>query len=341
MPARHRGMEEGIMAGFNEILGHEEIKENLRKAIQNNRISHAYILSGERGMGKKTIARAFAMTLLCERSSVEPCMECHSCRQFLSDNHPDVIWVTHEKPATIGVDDIRTQINETIGIRPYESKFKIYLVDEAEKMTVQAQNALLKTIEEPPAYAILMLLTTNQELFLPTILSRCVKLKLKPLTDDTVIRYLTEKKGVPVEDAHIDAAFARGNLGKAVELSGSEEFPAFRAEMFHLLSQMHSMDTAEMLDWIAKLVKDCPDLNQVLDFLQLWYRDVLTFKVTRDLNTLIFRSEYGLISEFSQKSSYPGLEQVLEAIDKARIRLAANVTRELTLELMLLTMREN
>lgn len=340
MPVRRRGREEIIMAGFNEILGHEEIKENLRKAIRNNRISHAYILSGERGMGKKTIARAFAMTLLCERSSTEPCMECHSCRQFLSDNHPDVIWVSHEKPATIGVDDIRTQINDTITIRPYESKYKIYLVDEAEKMTVQAQNALLKTIEEPPAYAILMLLTTNEELFLPTILSRCVKLKLKPLTDDTVIHYLTEKKGISEEDAHIDAAFARGNLGKAVELSGSEEFPAFRAEMLHLLSQMHSMDTAEMLDWIAKLVKDCPDLSQVLDFLQLWYRDVLAFKVTRDLNTLIFRSEYGLISEFSQKSSYPGLEQVLEAIDKARVRLAANVTKELTLELMLLTMRE-
>ena len=202
MHVRRRGREEIIMAGCNEILGHEEIKEILRKAIRNNRISHAYILSGERGMGKKTIARAFAMTLLCERSSTEPCMECHSCRQFLSDNHPDVIWVSHEKPATIGVDDIRTQINDTITIRPYESKYKIYLVDEAEKMTVQAQNALLKTIEEPPAYAILMLLTTNEELFLPTILSRCVKLKLKPLTDDTVIHYLTEKKGISEEEAH-------------------------------------------------------------------------------------------------------------------------------------------
>lgn len=329
------------MAGFNEILGHEEIKENLRKAIRNDKVSHAYILSGERGMGKKTIAKAFAMTLLCERSSSEPCMECHSCRQFLSDNHPDVIWVTHEKPASIGVDDIRTQINDTIDIRPYSSKFKIYIIDEAEKMTAQAQNALLKTIEEPPAYAILMLLTTNQELFLPTILSRCVKLKLKPLQDDVVIRYLEEKQGVSEEDAHVDAAFARGNLGKAVELSSSEEFPAFRSEMFHLLSQMHTMDTAEMLEWIVKLVKDYPDLTQVLDFLQIWYRDVLTFKVTKDLNSLVFKSEYGLINEYSDKSSYPGLEQILEAIDKARIRLAANVTKELTLELMLLTMREN
>lgn len=138
------------MAGFHDIIGHEKIKEHLQKAIGYQRVSHAYILSGEEGMGRKTIAKAFAMTLLCEKHGTEPCMECHSCKQFLSGNHPDVIWVTHEKPASIGVDDVRIQINDTVSIRPYSSPYKIYLVDEAEKMTVQAQNALLKTIEEPP-----------------------------------------------------------------------------------------------------------------------------------------------------------------------------------------------
>ena len=119
-------------------------------------------------------------------------MVCHSCKQALSGNHPDLIYVTHEKPASIGVDDIREQINDTIQIRPYSSYYKIYIVDEAEKMTVQAQNALLKTIEEPPSYAVIILITTNQEAFLPTILSRCVQLKLKPLKDFTVKSYLTE-----------------------------------------------------------------------------------------------------------------------------------------------------
>lgn len=138
------------MAGFHDIIGHEKIKEHLQKAIGYQRVSHAYILSGEEGMGRKTIAKAFAMTLLCEKHGTEPCMECHSCKQFLSGNHPDVIWVTHEKPASIGVDDVRIQINDTVSIRPYSSPYKIYLVNEAEKMTVQAQNALLKTIEEPP-----------------------------------------------------------------------------------------------------------------------------------------------------------------------------------------------
>ena len=174
------------MAGFKDIIGHEMIKDHFQKAIEYHKVSHAYILSGEQGMGRKMLAKAFAMTLLCEKSDKEPCMECHSCKQILSGNHPDVIWVTHEKLNSIGVDDIREQINDTIQIKPYSSAYKIYLIDEAEKMTVQAQNALLKTIEEPPAYAIIILMTTNEETFLPTILSRCIKLKLKPLKDQTI-----------------------------------------------------------------------------------------------------------------------------------------------------------
>lgn len=136
-------------------------------------------------------------------------MQCHACRQVLSGNHPDLIYVTHEKPASIGVDEIREQINNTIMIRPYSSYYKIYIVDEAEKMTVQAQNALLKTIEEPPSYAVILLLTTNQDAFLPTILSRCVQLKLKPLRDSVVKEYLIQSLKVEEAQAEIYAAFAR------------------------------------------------------------------------------------------------------------------------------------
>ena len=159
------------MAGFSEILGHEQIIEHLQNAIKLQKVSHAYILDGEEGAGKKLLARAFAQTLQCERGGVDPCGECHSCKQAQSGNQPDIIEVTHEKPASIGVEDIRGQLCSDIQIKPYSSPYKIYIVDEAEKMTVQAQNALLKTIEEPPAYGVIMLLTTNADAFLPTILS--------------------------------------------------------------------------------------------------------------------------------------------------------------------------
>ncbi len=306
------------MLSFQDIIGHEQIKEHFQQAIENHRVSHAYILTGEAGMGRKSLANAFALTLLCEKGKSEPCMECHACKQVLSGNHPDLIYVSHEKPGSIGVDDIRTQINDTILVRPYSSYYKIYIVDEAEKMTQQAQNALLKTIEEPPSYAIILLLTTNQEAFLPTILSRCVQLKLKPLKDFVVKSYLTEHLGVPEADADVYAAFARGNLGKAISLASSEEFQLMRQEVMHLLKHLKDADISELLDYIRKLKEDSLDIYECLDFMQLWYRDVLLYKVTKDMNLLVFKDEYRAMNEISKNSGYDGLEKILEAIDKAR-----------------------
>lgn len=329
------------MLRFQDIIGHENIKEHFQRAVREHKVSHAYILAGEAGMGKKSLADAFALTLLCERGRMEPCMECHACRQVLSGNHPDLIHVTHEKAGSIGVDDIREQINDTIVVRPYSSPYKVYIVDEAQKMTTQAQNALLKTVEEPPSYAVIVLLTTSSEAFLPTILSRCVQLKLKPLRDSVVREYLKENQGVSDTDADIYAAFARGNLGKAVQIASSEDFRNMYQEVLHLLKHIRDMDISELLDYIRKLKEDSVDIQEVLDFMLMWYRDVLLYKVTTDINLLIFKDEYGKFKEISDKSSYDGLKRILEAIEKAKVRLDANVNMELAMELMLLTMKEN
>ena len=329
------------MLSFRDIIGHEQIKEHFNNAIKTHKVSHAYILAGEAGMGRKSLANAFALTLLCEQGRIEPCMECHACRQVLSGSHPDLIYVGHEKPGSIGVDDIRKQINDTIMVRPYSRSYKIYIVDEAEKMTVQAQNALLKTIEEPPSYAVIILLTTNQEAFLPTILSRCIQLKLKPLRDSVVKSYLMEKMHIEEADADVYAAFARGNLGKAITIASSEEFKLLHQELLHLLKHIHDMDISELLDYIRKLKEDNLDIYECLDFMQMWYRDVLLYKVTKDINLMIFKDEYRVINEISKNSAYDGLEKILEAIDKARVRLDANVNMELAMELMLLVMKEN
>lgn len=332
-------MAEGRITGFQDILGNDMVKEHFKKAIENHKISHAYILTGEAGMGRKSVANAFAMTLLCEKGGNEPCMMCHSCKQVLSGNHPDLIYVTHEKPASIGVDEIREQINDTIMIRPYSSYYKIYIVDEAEKMTVQAQNALLKTIEEPPSYAVIILITTNQEAFLPTILSRCVQLKLKPLKDFTVKSYLTEHLNVQEKDAEVCAAFARGNLGKAIHLASSEEFKELYQKVMAVIRNVGSMDIVMLLDCIREIKEQNFEIREVLDLMQLWFRDVLMYKVTKDMNLLIFKDEYKMINEMGQKYDYAGLEQILKAIDTARVRLDANVNMELVMELLLLTMK--
>lgn len=332
-------MQDGKITGFQDILGNDMVKDHFKKAIEGHKVSHAYILTGEAGMGRKSIANAFAMTLLCEKGGSEPCMVCHSCKQVLGGNHPDLIYVTHEKPASIGVDDIREQINDTIMIRPYSSYYKIYIVDEAEKMTVQAQNALLKTIEEPPSYAVILLITTNQEAFLPTILSRCIQLKLKPLKDFTVKSYLTEHLHVPDKEAEVCAAFARGNLGKAIHLSSSDEFKELYQKVMSVIKSVGDMDITMLLDCIREIKDQKFEMNDMLDLMQLWFRDVLMFKVTKDMNLLIFRDEYKAINEMGQKYDYAGLEEILNAIDLARTRLEANVNMELAMELLLLTIK--
>ena len=149
------------MPGFEEIVGHEQIVTHLKSAMKLGKVSHAYILSGEKGCGKKLLADVFAETLQCEKGGTEPCGSCHSCVQARSGNHPDIIHLMHEKPNSISVDDVRQQIVNDVLVKPYSGKYKIYIVPDAEKMTAAAQNALLKTIEEPPAYAVILLLANT------------------------------------------------------------------------------------------------------------------------------------------------------------------------------------
>ena len=327
------------MAGFSAIIGHEQIIGHLKNAIALDKVSHAYIFNGPKLSGKMMLAEAFAMALQCEGEGTRPCLLCRSCKQAVDHNQPDIIYVSHEKPNTIGVDDIRTQINNDIVIKPYSSRYKVYIVDEAEKMTVQAQNALLKTIEEPPSYAVIILITTNQEAFLPTILSRCVQMKLKPLKEFTIKSYLTQNLHVPEKDADICTAFARGNLGKAIHLASSDEFKELFQKVMVLVKNVRTMDISMLLDCIREMKEQNFDIGEVLDLMQLWYRDVLMFKVTKDMNLLIFKDEYKMINETGEKVDYSGLEAILAAIDTARTRLNANVNMELAMELLLLTMK--
>lgn len=329
------------MAGFAEIIGHEQIIEHLQNAIRLKKVSHAYILDGEEGAGKNMLAAAFAQTLQCEKGQTEPCGECRSCKQAESGNQPDIIRVTHEKPGSIGVEEIRDQLCNDIQIRPYSSAYKIYIVDEAEKMTVQAQNALLKTIEEPPAYGVILLLTTNSDAFLPTILSRCVTLKLRPVKDSLVRSYLMERLHVPDYQADVCVAFARGNIGKARKLAQSEHFHELKEHALHMVRHIGDMEIWEITEAIRKVTDYKTDINDYLDLLILWYRDVLLFKATRQVEGLVFSDEITYIRAQASKSSYEGLECIIKALEKAKVRLKANVNFELTMELLLLTIKEN
>ena len=329
------------MAGFADVLGHEQTIAHMKKAIELGKVSHAYIINGEKGSGKKLLAGIFAQTLQCEKKGTEPCMQCQSCHQAVSMNQPDIIRVTHEKPNTISVEDIRTQLNGDIQIKPYSSRYKIYIVADADLMTVQAQNALLKTIEEPPAYAVILLLANNADRLLPSILSRCVRLNLKAVRDQDIREYLMDKMKIPDYQADVSLKFAQGNVGKAVQLASSETFAAMKDEALSLLHETDRMELYELMDAVKKISDYKNDIDSFLDIVTIWLRDVLMFKATQDANSLIFREDLSAITARARKSSYEGLEEMIQAVDRARARLKANVNFDLVLELLLLTIKEN
>ena len=301
------------MAGFHEIIGHEQLIAHLQSAIVMDKVSHAYIINGPKDSGKMMLAQAFAMALQCETS------------------------IRNREGATGRPE----QINHDIEIKPYSSKYKVYIVDEAEKMNQQAQNALLKTIEEPPAYAVILLLTTNADAFLQTIRSRCVMLDIKPVSDEKIREFLMKKRQVPDYKAEVCAAFARGNVGRAVALASSERFNELKDVTVSLLRRLGDIRRYDILQEIKPLNDFKDDIREFFDLVLFWYRDVLLYKAAGSEEQLIFREQALEIRRQAEKSTYHGLQQILEAIETADRRIRANVNFDLTMELLAMTIKEN
>ena len=329
------------MGSFKDVVGHKDILKYISSAVENNRVSHAYILNGERGSGKKMLANLFAMTLLCETGDNEPCGKCHSCKQAESGNHPDIIRVTHEKPNSISVDDIRTQVNNTVDIKPYQGPYKVYIIPQADMMTPQAQNAILKTIEEPPSYAVFLLLTENAETLLPTINSRCVMSKLRNIKDTLIKKYLMENLEIPDYKADMCTAFAQGNMGRAIMLANSDHFNEIREEAVQLLKHISEMELNEIVAAVKNISVYKLEITDYLDIIMIWYRDVLLYKATKEIDKVVFKDQLQSIKEQARKSSYEGIELILESLEKAKARLKANVNFDLVMELLFLTIKEN
>ena len=253
-------------------------------------------------------------------------------------NHPDVIYVTHEKDA-ISVDDIRQQVSGDVAIRPYQSDRKIYIIENAQKMNVQAQNALLKTIEEPPDYVVILLLTTNADAFLQTIVSRCVRLDLKPISHLMIRDYLMRKYQLPDYQAMLYAVFSQGNLGKAIKIATSADFNEKRQKVIELVTHVRDLFDYQLLDYAREYAK-VADLGEYLDLLVVWYRDVLLYKSTLQEDSLAFRDASILVRRYAEESSYAGLNQVIDKIAYTRDCMKSNVRKDLILEELLRVMKE-
>jgi len=264
--------------------------------------SHAYIIEGEDEKILQELSDHFIQLLLCETN--DACGKCLSCRFLAEGGHPDLIRVVPEKPGTIKVDDIRDGLVGDMSIRPYRSRYKIYVIGHAEWMNVQAQNALLKTLEEPPSYGVILLLSCNTEVLLPTIISRCVRLK----------------------------AMSGGH--------GWERIPEEdRFRLGRLLAGIRGADTAALNAAAEQLASDFPDTGRVLGGIRTWIRDIMLLKLSGSDEQIVIREALPALRAAAGDYTWKQINAILELTDTAEARISSGVNTAWQYELLLTRMR--
>ena len=301
--------------GFETLLGNDRLKHNLTAALDRGRVSHFYLISGPEGSGKKTLARLLAAAILC-KGPQRPCMDCAACRKVMADTHPDFITVQDPDHKNIPVKMVR-QYRDDMFIRPNEADRKIYLF--AQDMGTEGQNALLKVLEEPPAYGVFMLLTDNPEKLLPTVRSRCTELQLQSVPRQLLLDTL--RKQFPAADEETLSAAAHrsgGWLGQAKSLLESGEGTTTQTEGF--------------VESLCK--KDAFILLQTLVPMEKWKRDQLLAELERwaDLlqQALVCRSGMQALSPLARRlgaeRSSQELMRALQHVQKTLEYLQGNVS---------------
>lgn len=325
------------MYTFEEIRGNTPLVEQLRRSAASGRSSHAYLFLGGAGAGKRLIANTFAKALQCEGEK-RPCDSCKSCHAFNHGNHPDVIYFQPLKNGkTYTIEDVREQLLETVDLKPFQYEKKIYIIEKADTLNIQSQNALLKTLEEPPAHAVFLLLAERAEAFPPTILSRVVVMKIRPLSAETIADYLMQA-GHLAEESHILSAYAQGRIGQALELVEDEGFREMRQDILGKLEVLPSMSEGDAY-LLAKDLEGYKNDLRFLDIMELWYRDLLTAKSLREEGYLIQRDKKDAIFR-AAKEPAALLAKKAAAVRTARMRLAQNANFRLTMEVMLMDLKE-
>lgn len=325
------------MKGFCDIAGHQNIIEHIKTAYQTGKVSHAYIFEGEEGSGRKTLVNAFVRLLQCEQPQAgEPCNQCSSCRQVASYNHPDVIYIQPTKKTGYGIEDIRTQLVKDINIKPYKSKYKIYIIDQADTMTVQAQNSMLKTIEEPPDYGLFFLIGSNKWALLETIRSRSVLINVRPIGVDLVKAYLIDHLAMEAKEALVLSRYSGGNIGKAVMVSQSGEFKTARTMMMKLLKLFINGKEYDIINQSDLLEEVKQEIDFYLQILISLIRDVIYYAETKDLDRITHCDIGEFIVEQGDKGRSHQLISLLNNILAFKKYRKANVNNSLSIMDMLI-----
>ena len=246
---------------FEKILGNDHIKQQLKNSIENNQVSHSYLFIGIEGIGKKLIATEFAKSILCLNKG-EYCNNCKSCIEFESNNNPDFLYIEPDGNS-LKIEQIR-EMQKKIQEKPIISDKKVYIIDNADKMTIEAQNSLLKTLEEPPEFAVIILIGSNENAFLTTIKSRCMILHFNPINNVEMRNYLSNIGIQNITDNMLE--LFQGSMGKALTLKDKQED---YAKIENLIKNMPKNDLIDVTKNAEMLYQTKEEIFEILDYINI------------------------------------------------------------------------
>lgn len=317
------------------ILGQEYAIKAFEKSYTKGRISHAYIIAGPDGVGKSLFAMYIASTLMCTGKD-KPCGKCSQCIKIEHGNHPDIRVVSGTKKS-IGVDDIRDVINE-VYTKPYEGDRKVIIIKNSDIITVQGQNAILKTLEEPSKDTTIILTVENINLLLDTIISRCQVLKLGRIPIDTIYEFLI-KKGVEKDKAFTAATLSDGIVGNGLKFL-DDKFVKLRNDTIKAARDLARSGPIDALEASSFFIDNRDNIDLILDILITWYRDIIILKHVKGRENLINKDFYDFLVEEGQILSYNKLCNIIDIIHSTREKMRANANYQLAVEVMLLNIQE-
>lgn len=262
---------------FENFAGNDHLKTQLSRFISTKKILNSYVFAGENGIGKKTLSDMFISGILCEApTAVGACGKCIACRQFFSNNHPDIIRLKKQKDKkTLGIEEIREQIIKQVYVKPFIASKKLFVISEGDDLTQEAQNGLLKVLEEPPEYVTFIILVSKKSRLLDTVLSRSCVLNILPVNKESILKFLHEKYPYEQkENLEFYAKFSQGIIGKAIKIKDDEEYKALFFETAkHLNSVMQSKGA--IIDVHRFLIDNKDKTDIITDFMLIFLRDCI------------------------------------------------------------------
>jgi len=316
---------------FREIINQDHAILLLREALRSGRISHAYLFVGPEGVGRKAVALSFAQALNCPNADgFDACGSCPSCRKIASGSHPDV-RVLVPQGDSLKIDQIRALRQEAM-YPPFEGRWKVYILEDAERMTAEAANSLLKVLEEPPERVVWILIVASTVSLLPTVVSRCQMVRFTLVPTALIKRALLERFHLPEAQARFLAALAAGRIGQAIVWASTKEALAEREAVLDLLARVESMDALERLLAAEELGKQKERLSDLLDIAYLWYRDLLVWLQSRDEDLLFNLDKKEVISEVAPSFTPRELQRRIALVEEAKEAVRRNANPRLVLE---------